>query len=139
MKKNNFAIGIDFGTLNCRFGIWRENGFEIICDEKGRSSISSVVEMINENLRIIGEEKILEDETNRIYDLKRFIGRELEEKKMQKEIKNYPFKFIDQKGRLKIEISFGKSKKSFYPEELLAIIFIRIKVKKIKKNLEKIN
>ena len=67
-KKNEFCIGIDFGTTNCVCSVFRGGKIELIPDEYGSFVIPTVVSLKNKKV-LIGNQLF----TNNDYDITEFI------------------------------------------------------------------
>jgi len=65
---------------------------------------------------------------NTVYDAKRLIGRKFEEQVVQEDIKHYSFKVErGDGGKPKIVVQFKGETKSFHPEEVSAMVLIKMK------------
>ncbi|GFT96822.1 heat shock protein 68 [Nephila pilipes] len=56
-----------------------------------------------------------------IFDAKRLIGRKYDDPKIQGDLKNWPFKVVNQGGKPKISVEFKGEPKLFNPEEISAM------------------
>jgi heat shock protein 5 len=65
---------------------------------------------------------------NTVFDVKRLIGREYKDKTVQDDIKLWPFKVLDKSNKPHIEAMIGDQVKSFAPEEISAMVLIKMKV-----------
>ena len=84
-----YVIGIDLGTTNSCIGIWKNGKAEIITNENGERITPSYVCLLS-NKRLIcnpAKKNIVKNPENRIYDVKRMIGREYSDKNIQKRYK----------------------------------------------------
>ena len=132
MKNNKeLILGIDLGTTYSCVGIWKNRKVEIIPNEIGERTTPSIVSF-NKNERLIGKSAKNKNK-NIIYDAKRLIGRNYDDKEIQEDMKYWPFKVIkDDNNRPLFEIKYDDGKiEKFYPEEISAII-----LSKLKKNAE---
>ncbi len=64
---------------------------------------------------------------NTIFDAKRLIGRRFEDKDVQNDMKHFPFKLINQKGKPAIQVEVKGEKKVFSPEEVSAMVLGKMK------------
>lgn len=55
------------------------------------------------------------------------IGRKFEDKDIQKDVKNYPFKVVKKDGKPQVKVDVNKSPKTFTPEEVSAMILGKMK------------
>ena len=131
-KEFNTVIGIDLGTTNSCVGIWRNGKVEIVPNEIGERTTPSVVYFdFDKNERLIGKAAKNKNE-HKIYDAKRLIGRNYDDKEIEEDMKYWPFKVIkDDNNRPLLEIEYYGKIEQFYPEEISAMI-----LSKLKKNAE---
>ncbi len=126
----NYSIGIDLGTTYSCAGIWRNNKVEIIPNNMGNRTTPSVVSFF-EGKRYIGEQakkQITKNYKNTIYDIKRLIGRDFNDKMVQEDIKSWPFKVEkDSKNKPIIIVEYNNEKKKLYPEQIAAMILESLK------------
>ena len=65
---------------------------------------------------------------NILYDVKRLIGRNYNEKEVQEDMKYWPFKVIkDENNRPLFEVEYNGKIEKFYPEEISARIILKLK------------
>jgi heat shock protein 5 len=55
------------------------------------------------------------------------IGRKFDDKDIQKDIKNYPFKVVKKDGKPQVKVDVNKSPKTFTPEEISAMVLGKMK------------
>jgi len=127
------AIGIDLGTTYSCVAVW-ENEIAKVIPNDGERTTPSVVSFTDKN-RLIGLEAknlLTKNYTNTIYDTKRLIGRKFSEKTVQDDMKNWPFivkkdNQVEKIDRPVIEVTYMKEKRTFYPEEISAMILTKLK------------
>ncbi len=128
--KNNISIGIDLGTTYSCVGIYRNGTVEIIANERGNRTTPSYVSFTDKE-RLIGESaKILScsNYKNTIYDAKRLIGRNFNDKFVKNDISNWPFKVKKNiKNKPIISVKYKKKKMTFTPEEISSMILSKMK------------
>ena len=74
------AIGIDFGTVYYRLGVWRNGGLEIIRNSIGNDATPACVAFTDSGV-LFGEEAVnyeIQDVENIVFDIKKLIGQRLE-------------------------------------------------------------
>ncbi|GLV45373.1 Heat shock protein 70 cognate 4 [Carabus blaptoides fortunei] len=123
------AIGIDLGTTYSCAAAFRHDKSEIIKTELGLGTMASCVSYTKKG-RLIGDnakDNTLLDPTSTITGVKRFIGRQYNDRILQQDINNYPFEIIDDNGRPKVKVYFKGEDKLFSPEEISATILEKIK------------
>lgn len=125
------CIGIDLGTTYSCVGIYKNGTVEIIANEHGNRTIPSYVSFTSEE-RYIGEDAkniASQNPTNTIYDAKRLIGRKFNERTVQNDIAQFPFKVIaDQENRPLITVNYLEETHNFYPEQISGMILEKIKL-----------
>jgi heat shock protein 1/8 len=123
------AIGIDLGTTYSCVGVYQNGKVEIIANEQGNRTTPSYVSF-NETERLIGDAaKSVSalNPTNTIYDIKRLLGRDYNDKILQEDMKSLPYKIINSGGKPKVEVEFKGEMKQFTPEEISAMILTKMK------------
>ncbi|EOA88954.1 Heat shock protein ssb1 [Exserohilum turcicum] len=123
------AIGIDLGTTYSCVANYEGTNVEIIANEQGSFTTPSFVSFTAEE-RLIGEaakNQAAMNPENTVFDVKRLIGRRYEDETVQKDIKSWPFKVIDQGGSPVVEVEYLGEKKQFSPQEISAMVLVKMK------------
>lgn len=123
------AIGIDLGTTFSCVGVVQCGKVEIIANDQGNRITPSYV-AFTENERLVGEaakSQAAVNPTNTVFDVKRLIGRYFNDKTVQDDMKHWPFKVINSKGKPKIEVEYRGETKQFVPEEISAMVLMKMK------------
>ncbi|KAH0785061.1 cytoplasmic heat shock protein 70 [Histomonas meleagridis] len=124
------AIGIDLGTTYSCVGIYRNGEVEIIQNDEGHSTTPSVVSFTSDQRLVGSEAKYAEPfyPESTIFDVKRLIGRKFDDKEVQFDKKNWPFKVVpDANNRPMIKVETNGEVNLFSPEEISAMILEKIK------------
>lgn len=124
------VIGIDLGTTYSCVGIFKNGRVEIIANDQGNRITPSVVAFTKSGERLIGEaakNQATLNPTNTVYDVKRLIGRNFEDKEVQSDIKLLPYKIVNKNGKPYIEVTVKGEKKVFSPEEISAMVLTKMK------------
>ena len=127
-KFEDLPIGIDLGTTFSCIGVYRNAAVEIIPNEKGDRTTPSIVSFLDDNI-YVGEQteyKRLKDPKNKIYAIKRIIGRNYDDKEVQEDIQKFSFKVVNNNKRPQIEVNSNGLKK-FSPEEISAKVLAKLK------------
>lgn len=127
---DEYILGIDLGTTYTCFGIYKDGKPEILTNEQGNRTLPSYVSFTAEE-RYIGEPaKIMSGQNpkNTVYDAKRLIGRKFSDEKLKNDLEHYSFDVIcGENDRPLIRVDYLNEEKTFYPEEISAMILQKIK------------
>ena len=123
------AIGIDLGTTYSCVAVYQNGNSEIIANNQGNRTTPSYVSFMNEE-RLIGDaakNSASQNPENTIYDAKRLIGRDFDDKYLQNEMKTLSYQVINQNNKPKIKVKFMNEDKRFTPEEISAMVLTEMK------------
>ena len=130
MSSAKTIIGIDLGTTYSCVGVWQNDRVEIIASESGNRTVPSMV-AFTDTERLIGDAAKSVAATfpaSTVFDAKRMIGRDFADPLLQKDAKHFSFGVIDDgKGRPKIQVDTKDGQKTFYPEEISAMVLQKMK------------
>ncbi|KAJ5911082.1 Heat shock 70 kDa protein [Penicillium subrubescens] len=115
------AVGIDLGTTYSCVGVFRDDRIEIIANDQGNRTTP---------LRLIGDaakNQVAMNPHNTVFDAKRLIGRRFEDAEVQADMKHWPFKVVDKATKPIIEVEFKGEAKQFTPEEVSAMILVKMR------------
>ena len=128
-KYEDLPIGIDLGTTFSCIGVYRNAAVEIIPNENNDRTTPSIVCFLDNDV-YVGEQteyKRLKDPKNKIYAVKRIIGRNFDDNEVQEDIKSFSYKVIkDDLGRPLIEVDSNGIKR-YSPEQISAKILGKLK------------
>lgn len=122
-------IGIDLGTTYSCVGVWLNDRIEIISNDQGNRTTPSYVSFTDTE-RLVGDgakNQAALNPTNTVFDAKRLIGRQFNDPVIQADMKLWPFKVIDERGKPAIEVQYKGEIKTFYPEEISAMVLTKMK------------
>ena len=123
------VIGIDLGTTYSCVGIFKNGHVEIIPNELGNRITPSIVAFTDEE-RLVGEAAKNQGAINprrTIFSVKRLIGRKYSDKEVQLDKKLLPYDVVNKDGKPYIEVEIKGEKKVFSPEEISAMILMKMK------------
>ena len=117
------AAGIDFGITNSKIGVFKNGNVHIVPNSMGDSCTPSVVS-ITEDTEIIGEETLVNkiDEKNTITEIKKLLGKNINDLKDLKEINNIIF----ENDKLQIKINRKGNEEYFTPERIISLLFKKL-------------
>jgi heat shock protein 5 len=128
-KYDGPIIGIDLGTTYSVVAIWKNGRVDIIANDQGNRITPSYV-AFTENERLIGEaaknQAALNPE-NTVFDVKRLIGRNFNDKEVQADAKLLPYKIINKASKPYIQVNHKGETKEFAPEEISAMVLGKMK------------
>lgn len=124
-----YVVGIDLGTTYSCVGVYKDGRVQIVPNDQGNRITPSYV-AFTDSERLVGDaaknQASLNPE-NTIFDVKRLIGRKYSDADVQRDKKLFPFNIIDKDGKPMIEVTIKGEKKSFAPEEISAMVLIKMK------------
>jgi len=131
-KKDNITnsdiiVGIDLGTTNSCIALWRNNNLEIISDIYGNKTIPSII-AFTKTTKYIGKEaknQIELNPDNTIYEVKRLIGRTMDDQSVINDMPYITYKIDRSKDNNNIIIKTDM--KVYTPEEISAILLLEMK------------
>lgn len=121
-------IGIDLGTTNSAFAYMVAGKPEVITNSEGDRTTPSVVAITKKGDRLVGkvaQRQRVTNPENTIYGIKRLIGRKYEDKEVQDDKKNVPFKITESEKGDSVAVTLGG--KDYSPEAISAMILSKIK------------
>ena len=123
------CIGIDLGTTYSCVGVWQNDHVEIIANDQGNRTTPSYVSFTSEE-RLIGEaskSSIASNPKNTVFDAKRLIGQKFNSETTQSDMKHFTYDVIDRDNKPFIQVDFRGENKVFSPEEISAMILVKMK------------
>jgi len=127
-KENNMGkiIGIDLGTTNSAMAVMQSGKAEIIANSEGARTTPSVVAVNKNKERLVGQvarRQQVTNSKNTIYEVKRLIGRNFNDKEVQRDLKLMGYEII--KSGQGVKVKMGD--KDYSPEEVSAMILGKLK------------
>jgi len=123
------AIGIDLGTTYSCVGVFQHGKVEIIANDQGNRTTPSYV-AFTDTERLIGDaakNQVAMNPSNTVFDAKRLIGRNFNDSTVQKDMKHWPFKVVNDGGKPKIGVEYKYEGKTFTPEEISSMVLTKMK------------
>jgi len=118
------VIGIDLGTTYSCVGIYKNGRVEIIPNELGNRITPSFVAFTDDD-RLVGEAAKNQAHLNpkrSIYVVKRLIGRQFDDKEVQRDLKWLPYDVVSKGGKPYVRTDVNGAEKTLSPEEISAMI-----------------
>ena len=125
-------IGIDLGTKNTIGAIWKNGCISILQNpDDGLPTTPSVVAYTRMGDTVVGNAALKQQARNMentLFDMKRLIGREINDERSVKDREQWPFDIVEgNSNRPMIRLSNNKGEeKQLYPEEIQAKILEKI-------------
>jgi len=119
-------IGIDLGTTNSAMAVMQAGKPEIIANSEGQRTTPSVVAVNKNGERLVGQVARRQQVTNpknTIYEVKRLIGRNFNDKEVQRDLKLMGYEIIKSGNGVKVKMA----DKEYSPEEISAMILGKLK------------
>jgi L1 cell adhesion molecule like protein len=129
-NNDEFVVGIDLGTTYSCISAYQNGKITIFDDELGNKTIASYVSFTDKEFLIGQGAKNLApiNGANTVYDVKRIIGRDLNDPGLQKDMKHFPFKIVgDEKNLPLIDVTYKGQSKIFKPEQISALILQKLR------------
>nr|XP_039268571.1 heat shock cognate 71 kDa protein-like isoform X2 [Styela clava] len=123
------AIGIDLGTTNSCVAVYRNKRVEIIANDQGSRITPSWVSF-TDSQKLVGEaakEEASMNCENTLFQIKRLIGRKFNDPTVQKDMKRWGFEIVKDGDRPKLQVTYKEEVKTFFPEEISAMILAELK------------
>jgi endoplasmic reticulum chaperone BiP len=123
------VIGIDLGTTYSCVGIFKNGRVEIIPNELGNRITPSYVAFTDDE-KLVGEAAKNQASANpvrTVYVIKRLIGRNFEDKEVQRDKKYVPYKIVSKSGKPYVSVETPQGVKELSPEEVSAMILVKMK------------
>ena len=124
------AIGIDLGTTYSCVGVWQNDKVEIIANDNGNRTTPSYV-AFSDTERLIGDaakNQASMNPKNTIFDVKRLIGRKMDDSVIQEDLKIWPFNVTkDKTNKPHVKVNYKGEDKEFSAEEISAMILTKMK------------
>jgi molecular chaperone DnaK len=119
-------IGIDLGTTNSAMAAMQSGKAEIITNSEGARTTPSVVALNKNNERLVGQlarRQQVTNPKNTIYEVKRLIGRNFNDKEVQRDLKLMGYEIVKSGNGVKVKMG----DKEYSPEEVSAMILGKLK------------
>ncbi len=119
-------IGIDLGTTNSAMAVMQSGKSEIIANSEGARTTASVVAVNKNGERLVGQvarRQQVTNSKNTIYEVKRLIGRNWNDKEVQRDLKLMGYEIVKSGNGVKVKMA----DKEYSPEEISAMILGKLK------------
>lgn len=121
------VIGIDLGTTNSCVSVMEGSSPRVIENAEGARTTPSVVAFTSDGERLVGapaRRQAVTNSENTLYATKRYIGRRYDDKEVQKDIKNVPFKIVRSSNG---DAWFEAQGKMYSPSQAGAFVLMKMK------------
>jgi molecular chaperone DnaK len=119
-------IGIDLGTTNSAMAVMQAGKPEIIANSEGNRTTPSVVAINKNGERLVGQvarRQQVTNSKNTIYEVKRLIGRNFNDKEVQRDLKLMGYEIVKSGTGVKVKMA----DKDYSPEEISAMVLGKLK------------
>lgn len=119
-------IGIDLGTTNSAMAVMQAGKAEIVANSEGQRTTPSVVAVNKNGERLVGQvarRQQVTNSSNTIYEVKRLIGRNFNDKEVQRDLKLMGYEIVKSNSGVKVKMG----DKEYSPEEVSAMILGKLK------------
>lgn len=119
-------IGIDLGTTNSAMAVMQSGQAQIIANAEGNRTTPSVVAVNKNGERLVGQvarRQQVTNSKNTIYEVKRLIGRNFNDKEVQRDLKLMGYEIVKSGNGVKVKMA----DKEYSPEEISAMILGKLK------------
>jgi molecular chaperone DnaK len=119
-------IGIDLGTTNSAMAVMQSGKPEIIANSEGNRTTPSTVAVNKGGERLVGQvarRQQVTNSKNTIYEVKRLIGRNWNDKEVQRDLKLMGYEIVKAGNGVKVKMG----DKEYSPEEVSAMILTKLK------------
>lgn len=124
------VIGIDFGNEACYVAVAKAGGIETIANDYSLRATPSCVAFTEKNrvLGVAAKNQLVTNMKNTISGFKHLLGRKFRDPVVQNELHQIPYKVEEmQDGGIGIRVNYLEEEHVFSPEQLLAMLFTKLK------------
>ena len=112
--------------------MYKNGRVEIIANDQGNRITPSYVAFTPDGERLIGDaakNQLTSNPENTVFDAKRLIGRTWDDPMVQRDIKYWPFQTKKKNNKPHVQVSVKGEDRLFAPEEISAMVLIKMKVR----------
>lgn len=123
------AAGFDVGTTYSVAAVFQNERVEIIANDQGNRTTPSYV-AFTDSERLIGDSaknQASMNPENTVFDAKRLIGRDFNDRQVQDDMKHFSFDVVDKNGKPNIKVRSMGEDKVFAPEEISSMVIGKLK------------
>ena len=134
-------IGIDLGTTNSAMAVMQSGKPEIIANSEGARTTPSVVAVNKKGERLVGQVARRQQVTNpknTIYEVKRLIGRNFNDKEVQKDLKLMGYEIVKSGASTKVNMTskewpMDHSLRTHIDQLFYVLLFVKLKICQLQK------
>ena len=115
----------------CSVGVYKNGRVDIIANDQGNRITPSYVAFTPDGERLIGDaakNQLTSNPENTVFDAKRLIGRTWDDPMVQKDMKLWPFTTKKKNNKPHVQVTVRGEDKLFAPEEISAMVLVKMKV-----------
>ncbi|RKO84821.1 heat shock protein 70 family, partial [Blyttiomyces helicus] len=106
---------------------WHNHDVEVFRNEFHSMTTPSYVAFSELLVREAAKRQLSQNPRNTIFGIKQLIGRRYDDAEVQRNLGLWPFVDANDKGRPIIEVVFEGKNMRFYPEEIFAMLLVKLK------------
>jgi len=130
-------LGIDLGTTNSCMAVIEGGQPKVLENKEGARTTPSMVAVTKSGERVGGllaKRQAVVNPLNTLYSIKRLIGRRWDDPEVQRDLKHFPFKLVQDGVGVKVQMA----DKTYSPQEISAMVLQKLKADAEEKLGEKI-
>ncbi|CAD5223512.1 unnamed protein product [Bursaphelenchus okinawaensis] len=123
------VAGFDLGTTYSCVGVYQHGKVKILANGYGNQTLPSCASFTDSD-RLAGEaayEMTTRNYENTVFNAKRLIGRKFSDSTVQSDIKNWPYKVINDNGNPKFQVKYKNEINTYSPEQISAMVLGEMK------------
>ncbi|RWS19018.1 heat shock protein 70-like protein [Leptotrombidium deliense] len=126
---DNAFVGIDLGTSYCCLAIFRQSKWEVVKLEDECNRMPSYVRFTDDDILVGSDAKthMFENIGNTVFNIKRLLGRKKTDSNFYNQIEHLNYKVDTNMDKFKVLITKHNVERKLSPEEIAALLLMRMK------------